>query len=54
MKVALTSQNVRTVAAHAGKARRFPICGIRCPCSLRAIERLDLPTEMAFPGHRPA
>lgn len=48
MRIAVTSQNFRTVTAHAGKARRFLIYDIRCPCSPREVERLDLPQEMAF------
>ncbi len=48
MRVAVTSQNFRTVTAHAGKARRFLIYDISNPCSPREIERLDLPKEMSF------
>ncbi|WP_341643755.1 NifB/NifX family molybdenum-iron cluster-binding protein [Thauera sp. SDU_THAU2] len=48
MKVAITSQNLRTVTAHAGRAHRFLIYDIRCPCAPQEIEPLDLPEEMAF------
>lgn len=48
MRVAVTSQNFKTVTAHAGKARRFLIYDISNPCSPREIERLDLPKEMSF------
>lgn len=48
MKVAVTSQNFRTITAHAGKARRFLIFDISCPCSPREVERLDLDKDMAF------
>lgn len=48
MKIAVTSQNFRTVTAHAGKTRRFLIYDISCPCTPRKVDRLDLPMEMAF------
>ena len=48
MRVAVTSQNFRTVTAHAGKARRFLIYDISAPCSPREVDRLDLPKEMSF------
>ena len=48
MKVAVTSQNFRTVTSHAGKSRRFLVFDISCPCTPREIERLDLPKEMSF------
>lgn len=48
MKVAVTSQNLRTVTAHAGKARRFLIFDVSCPCSPREIDRLDLDKDMSF------
>ena len=48
MRVAVTSQNFRTVTAHAGKARRFLIYDISTPCSPREVDRLDLPKEMSF------
>ncbi len=48
MKVALTSQNFKTVTGHAGKARRFLIYDLRTPCSPREIERRELPMELAF------
>ena len=48
MKVAVTSQNFRSVTAHAGKTRRFLIFDLRCACSPRESERLDLPKEMSF------
>jgi hypothetical protein len=47
-KIAVTSQNFRTVTAHAGKTRRFLIFDVRCPCTPREVDRLDLPKEMSF------
>ncbi len=52
MKVAVTSQNFRTVTAHAGKTRRFLIFDISCPCSPREIDRLDLDKDMSFHAFR--
>ncbi|MBC9071284.1 nitrogen fixation protein [Thauera sp. CAU 1555] len=52
MKIAVTSQNFRTVTAHAGRARRFLIFDIACPCSPREVDRLDLPADMAFHDFR--
>lgn len=48
MKIAVASQNFRTVTAHAGKTRRFLIFDISCPCSPREVDRLDLGKEMSF------
>lgn len=48
MRVAVTSQNFKTVTAHAGKARRFLIYDISTPCSPHEVDRLDLPKEMSF------
>ena len=48
MRVAVTSQNFKTVTAHAGKARRLLIYDISAPCSPREVDRLDLPKEMSF------
>lgn len=48
MKVAVSSQNFRSVTAHAGKTRRFLIFDLQCACSPREAERLDLPKEMSF------
>lgn len=48
MKIAVTSQNFKTVTNHAGKARRFIIFTAQEgqePCE---TERLDLPKDMAF------
>lgn len=48
MKIAVTSQNFRTVTAHAGKTCRFLIFDISCPNSPREIDRLDLDRSMSF------
>lgn len=44
MRIAITSQNFRTVTGHAGKARRFLILD----SSGNELDRLDLPKEMSF------
>ena len=48
MKIAITSQNFRTVTSHAGKARRFLVYDLSDPAVPRELERLDLPREMSF------
>lgn len=48
MKVAVTSQNFRTVTNHAGRARRYIIFEVREDGNPVEIDRLDLPKSMAF------
>lgn len=48
MKVAVTSQNFRSVTSHAGKARRFLVFEIGDSDPPREVGRLDLPKEMSF------
>ncbi len=50
MKIAVTSQNFRTVTNHAGKARRFLVLEIDEQGKAVELERLDLPKHMAFHG----
>ncbi len=52
MKIAVSSQNFRTVTAHAGKARRFIVFDLATPCTPREVERLDLPRELALHEYR--
>ena len=52
MKIAVSSQNFRTVTAHAGKARRFIVFELATPCTPRDVERLDLPRELALHEYR--
>ena len=55
MKIAVTSQNFKTVTGHAGKSRRFIVFDASLPGDPIEIGRLDLPREMAFhefPGGR--
>jgi predicted Fe-Mo cluster-binding NifX family protein len=49
MKIAITSQNFRTITQHAGKTRRFLIFEQE-PTSgeAREVARLDLPKEMSM------
>ncbi len=44
MKIAVTSQNFRTITGHAGKARRFLVFDTEA----NEIARIDLPKEMSF------
>lgn len=48
MKIAVTSQNFKSVTGHAGKSRRFIIFDIGTPGEVSEVMRLDLPKEMAF------
>jgi predicted Fe-Mo cluster-binding NifX family protein len=48
MKIAVTSQNFRSVTGHAGKSRRFIIFDVGTPCDNPEVVWLDLPLEMSF------
>jgi predicted Fe-Mo cluster-binding NifX family protein len=48
MKVAVASQNFRTVTPHAGRTRRFLVYEIDAAGAATEIDRLDLPKEMAL------
>lgn len=48
MRIAVTSQNFRTITGHAGKSRRFLIFEAMAGATPREVERLDLPKEMSF------
>jgi predicted Fe-Mo cluster-binding NifX family protein len=50
MKIAITSQNFRTVTGHGGKARRFLVYAISPDTTVTEMERLDLPIDMAMHG----
>jgi len=50
MKIAITSQNFRTITGHGGKARRFSLFDVQSPDEITEIGRLDLPIEMAMHG----
>lgn len=52
MKIAVSSQNFRTVTSHAGKARRFIVFDLATQCTPREVERLDLPREFALHEYR--
>ena len=51
MKIAITSQNFRTITGHAGKTRRFLLYEIENG-QPRALERWDLPKEMSLHAYR--
>ena len=46
-KVAVTSQNFRTITGHAGKTRRFLVYEAE-GAKVREVQRLDLPREQSF------
>lgn len=48
MKIAVTSQNFRTVTGHVGRARRFLIYDTEPGAEPIEIARLDLPKELAM------
>lgn len=52
-RIAVTSQNFRTVTGHAGKTRRFIVYGEQDGAPVE-LERLDLPMEQSFHALRGA
>ena len=52
MKIAVSSQNFRTITAHAGKSRRFLLFDATTPCSPQECERIELAAEMVFHNFR--
>jgi predicted Fe-Mo cluster-binding NifX family protein len=52
MKIAVASQNFRTVTGHAGKTRRFLVFEAEAGSEPVEIDRLDMPKEMALHNYR--
>jgi len=48
MKIAVTSQNYRTITPHAGKTRRFLVYEAAPDQEPIEVDRLDLPKEMSL------
>lgn len=48
MRVAVTSQNFRTITGHAGKTRRFLVFEPDANGEPVEVERIDLPKELSF------
>lgn len=48
MRVAVTSQNFKTITGHAGKSRRFLIYDLEPGSEPVETERLDLPKELSL------
>ena len=48
MRIAVTSQNFKTITGHAGKTRRFLVYELDNAGQMREIDRLDLPTAMSL------
>lgn len=48
MKIAITSQNFRTITGHAGKTKRFLVFEAEQGGEPAEIQRLDLPKELSF------
>ncbi|ARE39357.1 Nitrogen fixation-related protein [Rhodovulum sp. P5] len=58
MRIAVASQNFRTVTPHVGKTRRFLVFEAEAGAPIREVDRLDLPMGMALhdfngEGHHP-
>jgi predicted Fe-Mo cluster-binding NifX family protein len=47
MRIAVTSQNYKTITGHAGKSRRFLVFETDGSATPAEVERLDLPKEMS-------
>jgi predicted Fe-Mo cluster-binding NifX family protein len=48
MRIAVTSQNFRSITGHAGKSRRFIVYEIASEGEPAEVDRLDLPKEMSL------
>ena len=48
MRIAITSQNFKTITGHAGKTRRFLIYETDSQCQPTEVDRIDLPAEMSL------
>ncbi len=51
MKIAVTSQNYRTVTGHAGKTRKFLVYETRDDGGFAEVDRIKLPKEMSMHAH---
>ncbi len=48
MRIAVTSQNFKTITGHAGKSRRFIVYETDDTGTPREVERLDLPKDLSI------
>jgi predicted Fe-Mo cluster-binding NifX family protein len=48
MRIAVTSQNFRTITGHAGKTRRFIVYETDGDLTPKEVQRLDLPSGMSL------
>ena len=48
MRIAVTSQNFRTITGHAGKSRRFIVFEADADGNPTEVDRLDLPMELSL------
>jgi predicted Fe-Mo cluster-binding NifX family protein len=48
MRIAVTSQNFKTITGHAGKSRRFLVFEVDAAGEPREVQRLDLPMGMSM------
>lgn len=52
MRVAITSQNFKTITGHAGQTRRFLVYEANTNDSIQEVDRLDLPKELTIHEYR--
>lgn len=52
MRVAITSQNFKTITGHAGQTRRFIVYEANANGSIQEADRLDLPKELTIHEYR--
>lgn len=46
MRIAITSQNFKTITGHAGQTRRFIVYDVDSSGTTQEVDRLDLPKEL--------
>jgi predicted Fe-Mo cluster-binding NifX family protein len=51
MRIAVSTQNFRTITGHAGKSRRFIVYAVEPNQPPEEVDRLDLPKEMSLHEH---
>lgn len=48
MRIAVSTQNFRTITGHAGKSRRFIVYEVKAGAEPTEVDRLDLPKDMSM------
>jgi predicted Fe-Mo cluster-binding NifX family protein len=52
MRIAITSQNFKTITGHAGQTRRFIVYEANDAKEIHEVERIDLPKELTMHEYR--